>query len=203
MRHLPLFLQVFCANLGRLRDIAVQMMLIAATVSLAACGGGQSDTASMKETPRAQRAVEITELPNLYGCLAQLDASLQKNVAQHDLDLDCAAGTYRGLTVDGRECALKVDGEKGIFHFQVEREVVDIKWETIAYATNGRTIHNMENAGAPGQPGIQLTHYSGTTAPMTQALILRQGIGNPSLPKMIYQRTVGNSTRFIQCNFGA
>jgi hypothetical protein len=169
---------------------------------LSACGGGGDVIPPAKEDPHAPRIVALTDMPNLSRCLGQLDTALQKNPGQREVGLDCAAGIYRGLTTDGRDCALKVDGETGEFQFQFEREVVTIQWDNVARAADGSPIHNLEDASAPGQPGVQLTRFTGSLVPITEALILSVGTGVPMLAKMIYQLTTGGATSSVLCNFG-
>lgn len=167
------------------------------------CGGGDGNGSPVvMKSFYAQRVVGVTDMPNLSLCLGQLGTALQKNPGQREVSLDCATGIYRGLTTDGRDCALKVDGETGEFEFQLERELVLIKWENVAHGADGSAIHNLEDASATAQPGIQLTRFTGGLVPVTEALILRVGTGVPLLAKMIYQRTADGVTSAALCRFG-
>jgi hypothetical protein len=171
---------------------------------LAGCGDNRSqpDTPVMRESLLAQRVVAVTEIPNLYRCLNDLGAALQKDPGHGKASLACATGTYRGTTSAGRHCELKVDGETGEFRFQLESEIVSIKLEQLAHAADGSPIHNLADASAPAQPGIQLTRFTGALVPVTEALILRFGSGLPALPQMIYQRTTDGPPRAVLCSFG-
>ena len=179
------------------------IVLVTQTCMLAGCGG-QPDASQtlLKENLRAQRAVTITELPDLFTCLRQIDTALQKNPRQPGVGINCATGTYRGLTPEGRDCAMQIDGDAGTFTLRVEPEVFSIHWENVAFAADGSAIHNLEDASTPGQPGIQLTRFTGARIPLTEALILRAGKGAPALPEMIYQRNEGDANKFVRCSFG-
>jgi hypothetical protein len=177
-------------------------LLMATT--LCACGGGGGEPVSV--APRIQEPVHqvaMSDVPSLSRCLAKIDSALKKSPRQSDASLDCATGIYSGLTQDGRLCSLKVDGAMGSFDFEVDHEQVDIRWITSAIAADGTPIHNLEDASSSTQPGVMLTRFTGAIQPVTEALILQMSGTHPVLPKMIYQRVEGNSTRSVQCNFGA
>lgn len=181
----------------------VMIILITQSWMLAGCGGKPDASQTvLKENLRAQRAVTITELPDLFVCLQQIDTALQKNPRQAGVGINCATGTYRGLTPEGRDCAMQIDGDAGTFTLQVESEVFRIQWENVAFAADGSAIHNLEDASVPGQPGIQLTRFTGAQIPLTEALIFRAGKGVPALPQMIYQRNERDANKFVRCSFG-
>lgn len=170
---------------------------------LAGCGGDQKAvTVFPKENARAQRVVEASDVPNLIQCVNQLSIALKKQANSVDVNLHCVAGTYQGETSEGRKCSLKIDDDQPGFQFQVERERVDIRWEKVAYAADGSPVHNLEDSSVPGQPGVQLTRFSGAQMPLTEALIMRIGAGAPVLPQMIYQHTLGSTTKTVRCVFG-
>lgn len=181
---------------------AIALSLAAAAVS--GCGDNRDSRAAppMQESLRAQRVVAPSAVPDLYRCLAALGAALQKNPGFAKVDLSCATGTYRGLTSAGRHCQLTVDGPAGLFRFELERDVVSIGIEQVAYAADGRALHNLADASTPAQPGIQLTRVSGAPVPLTEALILRFGSGRPALPQMMYQRTAAGPPETVVCDFG-
>lgn len=187
----------------RITLFIVMIVLVTQTCLLAGCGGKpDASQALLKENLRAQRTVTITELPDLFVCLQQIDTALQKNPRQAGVGINCASGTYRGLTTEGRDCAMQIDGDAGTFTLRVESEIFNIQWENVAFAADGSAIHNLEDASAPGQPGIQLTRFTGARTPLTEALILRAGKGVPALPQMIYQRNEGDANKFVRCSFG-
>jgi hypothetical protein len=185
--------------------MAVRIIIVALTLLvgvLSGCGGSQDQVPIAKESLLAERVVVVNDVPNLLLCLGQLSAVLQKNPGDTDVSLSCAAGTYRGMTSEGRECELKVDSDKGVFRLQVEREAVSINWGNVAHTMEGRPMHNLEDASAPSQRGIQLTRFTGSLVPVTEALILRVGTAGLKLPQMIYQRTADGATKSVVCNFG-
>jgi hypothetical protein len=132
-----------------------------------------------------------------------VSTALTKDPLQREVGLYCASGAYKGLTADGRSCSLNIDGVMGLFEFMVDHDKVDIRLETVAISENGKPIHNLENASAPMQPGVQLTKFTGGISGVTEALILRMGSAVPVRPKMIYQRSESNITKNVECNFGA
>lgn len=168
------------------------------------CGdNGNADTPLVRqESLLAQHVVTVTEVPNLYRCLSDLGEALQRDPGHGGGSLACATGTYRGMTSTGRHCELKVDGETGMFRFQLEREIVSIELGQVAFAADGSSIHNLADASAPAQPGIQITRFTGAPAPVTEAMILRLGAGRPAMPQMIYQRTADGPPTSILCSFG-
>lgn len=168
------------------------------------CGGNQdADTAPLSRASlRAQHVVAPGEMSDLSHCLEQLASALQKQAGTEQLSLHCASGTYRGQNSAGRLCELKIDAATGMFRFQLEREVVSILWGNVAYASDGRPIHNLEDASTVAQPGIQLSRFTGSLTPQTEILILRLDAGISRLPKMIYQRTADGATQSAVCNFG-
>lgn len=177
--------------------------LLVALGCLSACGdNGPSDVAVARQSQQSARVVAVAEVPNLYRCLSELGAALHKAPGNIRVSLACASGTYRGQTRAGRPCGLRVDGENGAFHFQTEGETVRIKLEQVAHGADGRALDNLEDASAPGQPGIQLTRFNGALVPVTEALILRFGSALPALPQMIYQRGAAGPPTSILCNFG-
>jgi hypothetical protein len=186
---------------ARLREALAAALAAAA---LSGCGDNHDSRVlpGMQESLLAQRVVKVTEVPNLYRCLSDLGAALQKAPGFGTVDLACATGTYRGLTSAGRHCELKIDGPAGVFRFELERDIVSIRMEQVAYAVDGRALHNLADASAPAQPGIQLTRFSGAPLPVTEALILRFSSGLSALPQMIYQRTAAGPPRTVLCSFG-
>lgn len=170
---------------------------------LSGCGAGDGGGLPVaQKSVLAQRVVGVADMPNLYSCLGELGAALRKKPEGREVGFDCATGTYSGRTSRGRVCALQVDGGTGEFEFQVEGEAVSIKWEDVAHAADGSDIHNLEDASVPAQPGVQLTRFTGSLVPVTEALILRVGTGVPMIAQMIYQRTADGATHSVLCNFG-
>lgn len=165
------------------------------------CGGGDQRTVAPPNA-LAQRLVGANEIPDLALCLGRIGAALRKEADQAASNFNCATGTYQGLTNEGRHCMLKIDGLARSFFFQVEQQAVAIKWEIVAHAADGSPVDNLEDASAPAQPGIQLTRFTGTQIPLTEALILRLSAGAARLPEMIYQRSEDSVTKFITCKFG-
>jgi hypothetical protein len=172
--------------------------------ALSACGDNRDAPAApaMQESLLAQRVVAVSAIPDLYRCLSDLGAALQKDAGFGTVDLACATGTYRGATSAGRHCELKIDGPARVFRFEIEHDIVSIRIEPVAHAADGRPLHNLADASAPAQPGIQLTRFSGAPVPVTEALILRFGSGLPALPQMIYQRTATGPPETVLCSFG-
>jgi hypothetical protein len=180
------------------------LLSVLAAAVLCSCGDNRNppDTPVMQESLLAQRVVAVTAVPDLYRCLSDLGAALQKDPGFGTVNLACATGTYRGMTSAGRHCELKIDGPAGVFRFELERDVVSIRIAQVAHAADGRALHNLADASAPAQPGIQLTRFSGAPVPVTEALILRFGSGLPALPQMIYQRTAAGPPETVLCSFG-
>lgn len=180
--------------------------LCAALVAAALSGCGDNRDAgaaqAMPESLLAQRVVAVTALPDLYRCLSDVGAALQKDPGFAKANLACATGTYRGMTSAGRHCELKIDGPAGVFRFELEHDVVTIPIEQIAHAADGRALHNLADASAPAQPGIEVTRFRGAPEPVTEALILRFGSGRPALPQMIYQRSGAGLPQTTVCSFG-
>jgi hypothetical protein len=175
-----------------------------AAAVLSGCGDNRNPPGApaMQESLLAQRVVAVTAVPDLYRCLSDLGAALQKDPGFGTVNLACATGTYRGQTSAGRHCELKIDGLAGVFRFELERDIVSIRIEQVALAADGRPLHNLADASAPAQPGIQLTRFSGAPVPVTEALILRFGSTLPALPQMIYQRTADGPPQTVLCSFG-
>lgn len=167
---------------------------------LAACGG---NTPSPQAPARAQHIVATSELPNLQRCLGELSRALRAQPGLADVDLQCAAGIYQGQTSAGRSCSLQVDAQARLFRFRLEQESIALPVMTLAFGADGKAHHNIEDAGVPTQPGIQLTRFTGGAIPVTEAIALRSGAGKAGLPRMIYQRTQGSTTTTTQCVFGA
>ena len=176
------------------------LLLLAA--GLLGCGDNRTAEAPSRDRLLAERIVATAEVPTLYQCLSDLGTELRKNPGHAHASLTCAAGTYRGQTSSGRPCELRVDGEAGLFRFQLDHDVVEIKLEKATLSADGVPLHNLEDAGAPGQPGIQLTRFTGAPAPLTEALILRFDRALPALPHMVYQRQSGAAPESTDCRFG-
>lgn len=180
----------------------LKVLSFAAVLLLSSCGGNEPAPVVVSKVPEI-RVTTMSDVPTLTTCLDRVSTALTKDSFQRDVGLDCASGSYKGLTADGRSCSLNVYGAKGLFEFKVDHDAVDIRMETVAISANGKPIHNLENASAPMQPGVQLTRFTGGLSAVTEALILRMGSGVPVLPKMIYQRSESNITKSVECNFGA
>ena len=180
----------------------LKFLPITALSLLCACGGGDPAPVAMRAAPEV-KAVAMADVPALSVCLDRVAAALTKDPLQREVGLECASGAYKGLTADGRSCSLHVDGIQGLFEFMVDHDTVDIRLQTVALSASGKPIHNLEDASSPLQPGVQLTRFSGGLSPVTEALVLRMGSGIPVLPKMIYQRMESNSTKIVECSFGA
>lgn len=178
------------------------LILTSAIPALSACGGGGQPTETAAPVAAPARVVATADVPALSNCLEHIGAALRKDPIQRDVGLDCASGVYRGLTPAGRACSLEVDGASGAFEFRVDDEVVQIRWENLAYTADGKAVHNLEDTSAPRQPGIQLTRFEGAPTPVTQSLALRMGRGAPMLPTMVYQRSEAGASKFVFCNFG-
>jgi len=170
---------------------------------LAGCGGSQNPPNAMqKENIKSEHVVDASEVPNLYKCLSQLTADLRSQPDSTAVNLHCPAGTYQGETPEGRMCSMRVDENLPGMQFQIERDSFAIRLETVAYRGDGSAVHNMEDASASRQQGVQLTRFSGTQSPVTEAMILRVGAGSSALPQMIYMRTQGGTTKVMQCIYG-
>ena len=177
--------------------------LLIALGCVSACGDNRpSEQSAARDSLLAERVVAVTEVPNLYRCLSELGVALHKDPGHAQVNLACASGTYRGQTSAGRPCELRVDGENGVFRFQLEGETIRIKLEPVAHGADGTAIDNLEDASAPKQPGIQLTRFTGALVPVTEALILRFGSTLPALPQMIYQRSAEGPPQAVLCSFG-
>lgn len=182
---------------------AVRLMpLLLALSLLQACGDNHQSTAAAGTRLLADRVVAVTEAPTLYRCLDALGATLRQAPGRAQASLACAAGTYRGQTSTGRPCSLQVDSEHGTFHFQLDGESVRIQLEAASFGADGAPRHNLEDASAPGQPGIQLTRFSAAPEALTEALILRFERTLPALPQMIYQRVADGPPHAVVCRFG-
>jgi len=176
--------------------------LVLLTVLVTGCGNGGDRAPSPNATALARRAVAVTEVPDLFHCLDNLGTALKKNPGRGEISLSCLTGTYHGQTTSGRDCNLEVNGETQEFRFQVERTIVTIKMEFFAHNAEGLPMLNIEDAGAPQQPGIQLKRFTGSLVPTTEYLILRIAGGRPVLPEMIYQITENGTTKSVLCRFG-
>lgn len=180
----------------------VYLILTHTILALSACGGGGQPTTATPPVATPARVVAAADVPALSNCLGHIGAALRKDPLQRDVGLDCASGVYRGLTATGRACSLEIDGASGAFEFRAEDEVVQIRWENVAYTAEGKAVHNLEDTSAPQQPGIQLTRFEGAPTPVTQSLALRMGRGSPVLPTMVYQRSEAGAGKSVLCNFG-
>ena len=176
--------------------------LVLLIVLFSGCGNGGDHAPSPNATALARRAIAITEVPDLFHCLDNLGNTLKSSPGRGDISLSCVTGTYHGQTTSGRDCKLEVNGDTGEFGFQVEQSNVTIKMESYANNAEGLPMFNIEDAGAPQQPGIQLKRFTGALVPITEYLILRIGAGRPALPEMIYQITENEATKFVTCQFG-
>jgi hypothetical protein len=175
-----------------------------AIVLAAGCGdNAPSDQSAPTPNLLAARVVAVTEVPNLHRCVADIGQALEKNPGRAQVDLTCAAGSYKGATGAGRLCDLHIDSDNKEFTFTVERDVVRIRFEQVAYLANGAAVHNLENAGTPSQPGIQLTRFTGAPVAVTEALVLRFEASLPAPPQMIYQRSANGTSTAVICRFGA
>jgi len=172
-------------------------------VLLAGCSENRpSDSTSPQTRLLSERVVAVNDVLGLYRCLDELGAALRKHPGHTEVSLACAAGTYRGRTSASQPCELQVDGVNGEFRFQVDRETVRIRLDHVGHGADGSATHNLEDASAPAQPGIQLTRFSGGRIPTTEALILRFGKALPALPQMLYQRSAEGPPTAIVCHFG-
>lgn len=178
-------------------------VLITAICTLSACGGGGGDVSVAKVAAVELKVIAPADVPSLARCIGLIGAALRARPDQREVGLACATGVYQGLTMEGRSCSLEVEGAQGEFSFKVERDLVVIKWSDVAVGPDGRAVHNLEDASAPLQPGVQLTRFTSSPTPVSEALILRMTRSAPVLPKMTYQRSEGNGTASVQCNFGA
>lgn len=179
-------------------------VMLVATVLASGCGdNAASDRSVPAPNLLSARVVAVTEVPNLHRCVAEMAQALEKNPGRAQVDLTCASGTYKGATSAGRLCDLHIDGDNKEFTFTVERDVVRIKLEQVAHLANGAAIHNLENAGTPSQPGIQLTRFTGAPVAVTEALVLRFEAPLPAPPQMIYQRSANGTSTAVICRFGA
>lgn len=176
--------------------------LLLVTAGLYGCGDNRTAEAPSRDRLLAARIVATAEIPTLYQCLSDLGTELRTNPGRANASLTCAAGTYRGQTSSGRPCELRVDGEAGLFRFQLDHDVVEIKLEKTMVGADGVPLHNLEDASAPNQPGIQLIRFTGAQMPVTEALILRFGRALPALPHMVYQRQGGAAPESTDCRFG-
>jgi hypothetical protein len=102
--------------------------------------------------------VAVTEVPNLFRCLSDLGTALQGDPGHGKFSLACATGTYRGMTSAGRHCELKIDGQTGVFRFQLESEIVSIKLEQAVHAADGSSIQGIRaicaKANNSGRPQV-------------------------------------------------
>jgi hypothetical protein len=181
---------------------AALISLVLFPVLLPGCGGNSDQAMAERKSALAERVVVVNDMPNLQLCLGQLSAALLKKPGDTDISFNCAAGTYRGLTPEGRLCELKVDSDAGTFRFRVGEDAVSIKWDTSAHTAQGRPMHNLEDASAPPKRGIQLTQFTGGAVPVTEAMILRVGTGKPALPELTYLRTADGAIQSVPCVFG-
>ena len=175
--------------------------LIFPLILVSSCSGG--DISVGKAAVAEFKVISPADVPVLALCIGSIGAALRARPDQRDVGLACASGVYRGLTMEGRSCSLEVNGAQGEFSFKVESDTVLIKWSDVAVGPDGRAVHNLEDASAPLQPGVQLTRFTSSPAPVSEALILRMTRSAPVLPQMTYQRSEGNTTASVQCNFGA
>ncbi|MCU6432965.1 hypothetical protein LPB67_04135 [Undibacterium sp. Jales W-56] len=182
---------------------------------LSACGGDDAGRAIKKDAV-AEHIVELADVPAVNQCLQQIVQQLQQSIgtdpAQTSLSWHCAAGTYRGMTPQGRDCSLQVDAENQLFRFAHDGELIAIKWEIVAHNMAGQPVRNLESASNGARAGIQLTRFSAGPTPLTEALVLRSGAGNKgraALPQVSYQRSAGSeggsgisNSKVVQCSLG-
>jgi hypothetical protein len=182
-------------------------MVLALGTLLAGCGG---ESVPQAKAPVAVHEFAAADLPALNTCLAQIAEALQKDPSQRAVGLSCLRGNLRGLLADGNACALTVDAEASGFRFDYGRESVNIRWQDVSFPPGARPIHNLEYAGMPRRPGIQLTRFTGGLAPLTEAITIRAGTasnGAAALPAISYQRILqqpqnGSQLTLVECRFG-
>lgn len=172
--------------------------------SQCSCGGHDSALPPpvQQENAKAEKVVGLTNLDDLSHCLSDLSAQLRAKPGRTDLNLYCAVGSYVGALSDGRPCRLKVDDGTSKFELQMGTDRITIAWNTLVFGADGKPSSNLEDSSAAGQPGIQLTQFTGGLVPVTEALILRAGSRPQVLPQMMYQRTEASNTKYLVCRFG-
>ncbi|MES2298027.1 MAG: hypothetical protein V4582_13360 [Pseudomonadota bacterium] len=188
----------------RARRLARLAAACAACAMLGACGASGT-AAPSTPSASAEQVVGLASVPALNRCLSGLVANLQAHAKREDIPLSCANGRYRGLTVQGLPCELKIDGDLGAFGFSAGRDSYVIAWDTVAYAPDGRAIHNLEDASVTAQPGVQMSKFSSTgLQTMTENVVLRSAPeGRPAMPMAMYQRSTEHSASTIVCRLGA
>lgn len=176
--------------------------LAVSVLLLAGCGDNAQVTprSANMQALRTLHVIGVAEIPKLYSCLVRIASAVGKALPKEAISLACANGTYRGQTASGDSCELEVDSDA--FRFTAGRAQVRIGWANIAFTGSGRAVHNLEDASAPSQPGVQLTRVGGAPHTVTESLILAMSNGRPQLPHMTYQRTAAGVTSAVRCLFG-
>jgi hypothetical protein len=194
---------------GEGADCALGLVAVAAAWMLAACGGADAPPSASQQRAAlaAQSQVGVSQLPQLHRCLSRLSSALHVEPTQRSVGLDCAAGTYSGLTAQGEACALRVDAGQARFSFTHAGRTVSIDWDDAALRAGALALHNLEPSDlGPQQPGVQLTRFTPLPEATTETLALRAGapVGGPrGLPQMSYLRVQGGHAEEVLCRFGA
>lgn len=181
---------------------------LALAALLNACGGGHEASPGVSRAAQEAAATTIDpeRLPDLHRCLGGLSAALQQATRREELSLACLAGTYKGTTAQGRECALRIDAAQGLFSFSHGDRLVVIAWAEVAQTAAGRPIHNLEAADLDARrPGVQLSRFSPVPQATTESLVLRAGLpqaGPAGLPVMTYLLAQPDRQEEVRCRFG-
>ena len=183
---------------------------VALVLNLSACGGGE-DAANSVALRRAQEAavkpVALQQLPDLHACLSKLSQKLKSGSGRDGLSLDCLAGRFDGLTMQGEACFLQVDSQQRRFKFVFGNHSADIEWADVAMGSDGRPVHNLESSDLDNmRPGVQLTRFTPVPEAITETLALRAGLakqGPQGLPQITYLRVHSGQPEEVRCRYGA
>jgi hypothetical protein len=177
-------------------------------VLLGACGGGDDEAAALRRAQQAAATpLALQDLAQLHRCLGELSRQLQQAATPDQLNLACLAGTYKGLTGSGDECALRVDALRRRFSFFYGSHDAVIDWAEVAVDARGRPVHNLEPGDADERrPGVQLSRFTAVPQALTETLVLQAGLpqaGLQGLPHIHYMKVEAGRVETLSCNFGA
>lgn len=185
------------------------LLAAAAALQLIACGGGEALV-----TPSGERAQPMarTQPPAAavspietaaHSCVRQVSQALRANAPK--VNADCLAGTYVGVDVRGKDCALVITASNGRFRFVERDRTLSVEADTTAAAAAESRAYSIERAEVEtGQIGLMLSRRSAASRGDVETFELASGEtrdGSLGLISASYMRVQGSGSTIARCYF--
>lgn len=203
--------------------------IVALTILLASCGGGDPVEDSASRASSAQPAAlvrtdagtlalgtpsgnETSNESAFHGCMRRLNVALRSNAARKDIDAACLTGTFVGRTRQGEACALRIAANTGRESLFRAGNAIELELPLLRASARERSalrvpLDVMWADVEVGHLGMQFRSGGGGNASAVESVVVTSGPRESdklaTLDDLTYERTEAGKVQIVRCQFSS